>query len=85
VWRHRRPLSISCQAPSAGSPITRSRPRFSNDRARAVSGVKPKLRVHPAPALAHQGQGSLSANQIEEVRFATDSALEGDGFEPSVP
>jgi len=24
-------------------------------------------------------------NMIEEVRFAPDSALEGDGFEPSVP
>ena len=31
------------------------------------------------------GLGNIFGAPIEEVRFARDSPLEGDGFEPSVP
>jgi hypothetical protein len=31
------------------------------------------------------GSSGSSANDREEIRFAKDSPLEGDGFEPSVP
>ena len=34
------------------------------------------------PGAQHAGRVAFAA---EEIRFALDSALEGDGFEPSVP
>jgi HoxN/HupN/NixA family high-affinity nickel-transporter len=43
IRRHSRPLSRSCHATSAGTPIVRSRARFRRERASAVSGVRPKL------------------------------------------
>src|SRR5436190_21932218 len=44
--RHNLPLSSACQAAIAGNPIAKSRARFSNDRASAISGVNP----NPAPS-----------------------------------
>ncbi len=43
----RRRPSRACQARSAGTPMTRSRARFSSESASAISGVRPK----PAPSM----------------------------------
>ena len=39
----------------------------------------------PRSELAFEARVAIPGGLIEEVRFARDSPLEGDGFEPSVP
>ena len=44
--------------------------------------------LHAQPTLGHAGRNPISkilGAAIEELRFASDSPLEGAGFEPSVP
>ena len=42
IRRDRRPPSTICHQANTGSPIVRSRARLSNERASAISGLKPK-------------------------------------------
>jgi hypothetical protein len=43
------------------------------------------MRAQSAAVQVGSIRAALSRTLIEEVRFATDSSLEGAGFEPSVP
>ena len=51
-----------------------------------IRELRPKLLLHEwAPGGTARCRDRAYPNMIEEVRFAVDSLLEGDGFEPSVP
>jgi hypothetical protein len=50
-----------------------------------VAALTRATRAQSAAVQVGSIRAALSRTLIGEVRFATDSPLEGDGFEPSVP
>ena len=79
-WGH---PEILPDTPSHSAPFSVTRPRANRSRAAAnrTAGSAGRRAASSGGSMPCRFVGAL----IEEVRFAADSPLEGDGFEPSVP